>query len=162
MSAHAHSDEIRGPMWLIGALMALALTATSVWRWIDGPVRDADPPTAAVRALHFADLPDGSIDVIDAATGARIDVLSGEQGFVRGALRSLVRGRRQHEAGPREPFLLQARVDGRLTLSDPVTGQRIDLEAFGPTNFAAFARLLQLPASVRGDRNVPAAQASDR
>ena len=162
MSAHVHSDEIRGPMWLIGVMMVLALAVTSAWRWIDGPVHDADPPTAAVRALHFADLPDGSIDVIDAATGARIDVLSGEQGFVRGALRSLVRGRRQHEAGPREPFLLQARVDGRLTLSDPVTGQRIDLEAFGPTNLAAFARLLRLPAPSRGDGTGLAAQAPDR
>jgi hypothetical protein len=30
----------------------------------------------------------------------------------------------------------------RLTLADPATGERVDLESFGPTNAAAFAQLL--------------------
>jgi hypothetical protein len=37
--------------------------------------------------------------------------------------------------------LLIGRTDGRLTLQDPSTGQRIDLESFGPTNAAVFASL---------------------
>jgi hypothetical protein len=38
---------------------------------------------------------------------------------------------------------LIARPDGRLTLVDPVTDQRIDLESFGPTNAGKFATLLE-------------------
>jgi hypothetical protein len=36
---------------------------------------------------------------------------------------------------------LLGRADGRLTLLDPSTQQRIDLEAFGPSNVAVFAGL---------------------
>jgi hypothetical protein len=36
---------------------------------------------------------------------------------------------------------LLGRADGRLTLIDPSTQQRIDLEAFGPSNAAVFAGL---------------------
>ena len=43
-----------------------------------------------------------------------------------------------------QPFKLIARTDGRLTLFDPVTGQRIDLESFGPTNAAVFAPFLTM------------------
>ncbi|MBC7781542.1 MAG: photosynthetic complex assembly protein PuhC, partial [Proteobacteria bacterium] len=42
---------------------------------------------------------------------------------------------------------LIGRADGRLTLADPATGQRIDLESFGPTNAAVFARLIVAGAS---------------
>jgi hypothetical protein len=48
------------------------------------------------------------------------------------------------EIGPQPPFELAARADGRLTLTDPATGARIDLESFGPTNAGVFARLLTL------------------
>jgi hypothetical protein len=36
---------------------------------------------------------------------------------------------------------LLGRADGRLTLLDPSTQQRIDLEAFGPSNASVFAGL---------------------
>jgi hypothetical protein len=40
------------------------------------------------------------------------------------------------------------RADGRITLDDPVTGRSIDLESFGPTNAAVFAKIMsaQTPA----------------
>ena len=44
--------------------------------------------------------------------------------------------------GAEQPFQLIGRTDGRLTLADPATGQRVDLESFGPTNVAVFARFL--------------------
>ena len=43
-----------------------------------------------------------------------------------------------------QPFLLASHSDGRLTLIDPATKRRVDLESFGPTNEAVFTRLLQL------------------
>ena len=57
-------------------------------------------------------------------------------------MRSLVRERKRQGLGPETPFQLLARADGRLTLLDPSTGRRIDLESFGPTNSAVFQRLL--------------------
>jgi putative photosynthetic complex assembly protein len=57
-------------------------------------------------------------------------------------MRSLARQRKQ--AGlPRDlPFLLERRENGRLSLSDPSTGARIELDAFGSGNAATFARFL--------------------
>jgi putative photosynthetic complex assembly protein len=68
--------------------------------------------------------------------------VQGEQGFLRGALRALAKQRKAQGVGAEQPFALIARTDGGLTLFDPVTRQRVDLESFGPTNAAAFVPLL--------------------
>ena len=52
--------------------------------------------------------------------------------------------RREIDSGP--PFRLTHWSDGRLSLEDPSTGRRIELDAFGPTNTAVFARLMGAPA----------------
>ena len=54
----------------------------------------------------------------------------------------MARERRKQGLGAEPAFELVARADGRLTLLDPSTGERVDLESFGPTNAATFARLL--------------------
>jgi putative photosynthetic complex assembly protein len=105
--------------------------------------RRAAEPSTAERALRFEDRPDGSIAVVDGRTGALVASVQGEQGFLRGALRALSRERRARGLGPEQPFQLIARPDGRLTLVDPVTDQRIDLESFGPINAGKFASLLE-------------------
>ena len=60
---------------------------------------------------------------------------------MRSTLRALVRERMRERIGADAPFLLIGRTDGRLTLLDPTTRQRIDLESFGPSNYAVFASL---------------------
>ena len=45
-------------------------------------------------------------------------------------------------AAPVRPFRLTRWSDGRLSLDDPATGRRIELDAFGPTNTAVFAHLM--------------------
>ena len=57
-------------------------------------------------------------------------------------MRGLARERKRQGIGPELPFQLVGRADGRLTLIDPGTGRRVDLESFGPTNAAAFVRLM--------------------
>ena len=145
MHANTHHHEIRGPLWIIAVLMLVALVATAAARLGGLQFHEPDAPALKTRPLRFIDLPDGSIGILDPERGTPLSTLSGEQGFVRGALRALARERRRAEHGPDAPFELVARSDGRLTLRDPLTGQRIDLEAFGPTNAGAFARLLDLP-----------------
>jgi len=109
----------------------------------NGPDQKAAAPTMQ-RSLVFQDHQDGGVRVEDGVTGETLTVLHGEQGFVRGALRALTRERYSRGIGSAAPFELIARVDGRVTLFDPSTGQRVDLESFGPTNVAEFARFLAM------------------
>lgn len=129
---------------LIGmiALAVFALVAAAVVRLSGVDVREPDAAAVMVRELCFDDLPDGSIAVTDARTGARVQTIEGESGFLRGTLRGLARERKRAGFGPEAAFELIARADGRLTLKDPTTGRMVDLESFGPTNAAVFARLL--------------------
>jgi putative photosynthetic complex assembly protein len=159
MSASTHSHEIRGPLWIIAAVMVFALAATALARLTGHGPPVSHAQALAQRALVFTDLPDGSIGVTDAASGAVLEPLQGEQGFVRGVLRALARERRLTDPSSRVAFELSATADGRLVLNDPVTNQQIDLQAFGATNAAVFARLLNAaPPPVAG----PSPQAAHR
>jgi putative photosynthetic complex assembly protein len=126
---------------LAALLIATVLAATAV-RHSGVAIAAPDAPALAIRSLRFEDAADGSVAVIDARDGALVRRIEGQQGFVRGALRALARERRRAGIGPQAPFQLIGRADGRLTLFDPATGHRIDLESFGPTNAAEFAQLL--------------------
>lgn len=102
-----------------------------------------DAATLAVRQLRFEDRDDGGIEVRDARSGALLDTVApGTNGFLRSTMRGLVRERKRQGLGPETPFELLGRSDGRLTLVDPGTGRRVDLESFGPSNSAVFARLM--------------------
>ena len=93
--------------------------------------------------MRFEDSVDGSVAIYEAETDRTIAVLSpGTNGFIRGVLRGFARERRQNDVGQEPPFRLTLWQGGGLTLQDPQTGRSVELEAFGQTNFAAFARLL--------------------
>jgi putative photosynthetic complex assembly protein len=133
----------RGVLLAIGALVLVSLIGTATVRLLGISIHEPDAAAVATRSLRFEDGPDGSVLVVDADSGQAAATLTGEQGFLRGTLRALVRERKQHgAAGAEQPFQLVARVDGRLTLIDPATGRHIDLESFGPKNAGVFARLL--------------------
>jgi putative photosynthetic complex assembly protein len=110
--------------------------------------READAQAVITKQLRFEDRSDGSIAVISAPDGRVVKVIEGEAGFVRGILRAMARERRIKEVNQTIPFELIARADGRLTLLDPATGNRIDLESFGKDNVIEFAVLLK-PQGVR-------------
>jgi len=134
-----------------GVLLASVLGLTALARHYDYKI--GLPPEAnivASRDVVFLDQPDGSILVEDPATRARIDVLEpGTYGFVRGATRALARQHRGLAQGEAAPFRLIRWDDGRVTLQDLTTNTQIELQAYGPTNFEAFSRLLTVgkPAS---------------
>jgi putative photosynthetic complex assembly protein len=135
-----------------GGVIVLTLAWAGTARWSDARTAPAYAPTVAQRALHFRDHADGGIAVVDAASGATLETVHGEQGFLRGTLRAVVRERKQRGLVSGAPLQLIARADGRLTLTDPATGSRIDLESFGPTNAAVFARWLPAAAVPQGVR----------
>lgn len=132
----------RGPLRAIALLLFGVIVAVAAVRLSGVPIRAPDAPAVLERLLRFEDRPDGSIAVSDTRTGRALPSIEGESGFVRGTLRGLARERRRQGVAPEAPFRLVGRADGRLTLEDPGTGRRVDLESFGPTNAATFAALL--------------------
>lgn len=144
MSEIADTTFPRAPLVGAAALVLLALVTVTIVRVTGvGVAHVPDAAATDVREFRFADRPDGSIDVLDARSDTRVaTVAPGTNGFLRSTLRGLARERKREGIGAEPPFRLIGRADGRLTLEDPATGRRVDLESFGPTNAAVFARLL--------------------
>ena len=132
----------RAPMLLMVVAAMVTLVGVAAVRLSGVSIHTPDAPAVVTRQLRFEDRTDGSIAVIDMRDHSLAASFTGEQGFLRGALRALARERRRAGFGPEQPFELVGREDGRLTLQDPMTGQRLDLESFGPTNAGVFAKLL--------------------
>ena len=144
MSDHADMAFPRAPLVAAGTLVVLALVVVALVRITGvGVVRVPDAPAVETREFRFADRSDGSIDVLDARANRVVDTVApGTNGFLRSTLRGMARERKRSGIGEEPPFELVGRADGRLTLIDPSTKRVIDLESFGPTNAAVFARLL--------------------
>ena len=131
-----------------GALVLLALMAVAFVRVSGvGAVHVPDAAAVTLREFLFEDRSDGSIAILDARTRQQVDTVApASNGFLRGTMRGLARERKRQGVGPEVAFQLIGRADGRLTLVDPGTQRRVDLESFGPTNAAVFARLMTVPA----------------
>jgi putative photosynthetic complex assembly protein len=144
MSIHAAPHSFpRFPLIAVGGLVGFSLLM-AVAGSINGPTVSVTPSAQVQsRDLRFEDRGDGSVAVIDADSGVTVDVAApGTNGFLRATLRGLVRERKHETIGPAVPFRLTRWADGRLTLEDPTTGRKVEMEAFGETNEAVFARLL--------------------
>lgn len=144
----------RGALLAAGGLVLFALVAVTGARLagFSGVAAVPEPAqparwAATARRLSFEDRPDGTLRVSDAASGRVVaDLEPGSGGFVRGMMRAMARHRRLQGAGVETPFLLSYSDNGRLVLEDPATDQRIAIDAFGASNLAAFAALLESPA----------------
>ncbi len=140
-AAAAPAPDSRRWMGAVLALcVGLSLLAVAWQRHQGGLDKDDGGPVRWHSSLRFEDRANGDIGVVDAA-GQEVARFAGEQGFLRIALRTLARERLRQGLGPESPFELVGHANGRLSLRDPVTGLRIPLESFGPTQVATFARL---------------------
>ncbi|WP_157961656.1 photosynthetic complex assembly protein PuhC [Acuticoccus kandeliae] len=100
-------------------------------------------PVAETQILQFTDRADGAVLALREDGTVQAVIAPETGGFVRGVLRALVRSRAQLGLGREDGgFALNRLSDGHITLSDPATGQQVDLGAFGPTNQAAFAAIM--------------------
>lgn len=145
MAEHIHTQVIpRRVLIAAGALMLASIGLAAGARAANLSARPAAVvPARQVRDIRFEDRPDGTLSVIDAATNTEACIVPpASNGFVRGVLRGMFRGRKLESMGRDGSFRLSREADGRLTLEDPQTGRRVDLDSFGPTNSAAFARFL--------------------
>ena len=153
MSSTALSDPMpkrttdtfpRWVLWSVAGLLVFTLGAVALVRITGNGPDQLAAATITERLLRFEDRPGGGVAVIDGETGQLLTIVTGEQGFFRGALRALTRDRTARKIGSEQPFALISRTDGRLTLLDPVSGQSVDLESFGPTNAAVFVPFLTM------------------
>lgn len=157
MSHSEHHHEIRVPKEALiaaGLLILLTISAVAVFRiaGLEPAAQIANPDQYLVSyQLRFEDGPNGSVRVYEIDSGGLErfvhEVPSGEGGFVRGVLRSLARARNASGISRAHPFVLKQQATGTLLLEDPQTGQRIDLQAFGPTNIDSFRTILAHAAS---------------
>lgn len=134
----------RWVLWATACLLTFTLGGVALVRITGKGPDQLAAATVSERLLRFEDRPSGGVAVIDGVTGQLLTTMTGEQGFLRGAIRALARDRNARKIGSEQPFKLIARTDGRLTLFDPVSGQRVDLESFGPSNAAVFAPFLTM------------------
>lgn len=146
--AVAEASRIKVPTPLIvgaGVLMLCGILLAGVARWTGAgrQVRPVSEP-AAQREVVFQQLPGNVIRVLDGSTRALIATYGdGEGGMVRGSLRAFAYQRKVKGATLEDtPFRLTQWKNGMLTLEDPVTSDRIELDSFGPDNRRAFAALL--------------------
>ena len=134
----------RWVLWSVACLLAFSVGGVALVRITGNGPDQLATATLSERLLRFEDRPGGGVAVIDGETGKLLTTMTGEQGFLRGAVRALARDRNARKIGPEQPFKLISRTDGRLTLFDPVSGQRVDLESFGHSNAGVFAPFLTI------------------
>jgi putative photosynthetic complex assembly protein len=138
---------------LIGAalLIGFVIAAAALVRFTGfGSTEMPLAPMVESRQLVFVDNGDGTTTVrVPGEDGQVATLESGVDGFVLGVMRGMVRERNSYHADVDAPYVLSLLEDGRLLFEDPLTGRRIDLRAFGPTNAGSFAQLLR--AEIRPD-----------
>lgn len=128
-------------LFVVALLMGVVLSVGSAVR-SGKSESQVDANVISKKTLFFRDLPDGSVGIVSAESGKMIAQVEGQAGFVRGIMRALARERRIRQITSDDAFELTSHTDGRLTLVDLATGNRIDLESFGRDNAAQFAAFL--------------------
>ena len=129
---------------IAGGVVTLTIVTAALGR-LTGAADSAPTGTPfASRDLLFRDRANGGVAVFDAADpSVPIETIAPEtNGFLRATMRGLARQRIRQDASHEIPFRLTGWPDGRLTLEDPTTGRRVEMEAFGITNEEVFAHLL--------------------
>jgi putative photosynthetic complex assembly protein len=151
MSSHVHRETVpRGALIAAGLLIAGTIVVAALARTTGaGTVHLSDSVAVATRDVRFTDESNGAVGVWDASGTRLAELAPGTNGFARGVLRGLARERRRQGIGTQPVFRLTRWADGRLTLDDPATSRHVDLDVFGPTNVAAFARLFSDVAAER-------------
>ena len=93
------------------------------------------------KKIHVYDHLNGAIKITD-TSGQVLTIIENNGAFVRVVFRTLAKERIMVGVGPEKPFILTARQNGILSISDPITNSNIDINAFGETNMKLFSELL--------------------
>jgi putative photosynthetic complex assembly protein len=145
-----HHDHVQVPRWvlIVTGVLIVVTFAFAIFSRTTGYGRTEMPEAKVVekRSLLFERTPGDVIEVRDHATGNVLaSAQPGEEGFLRGLLRALDRGRKLESMPLDAPYDLIRWSDGRLSLYDPTIDGTIELDVFGKDNVALFVRLLDAP-----------------
>lgn len=136
----------KGALIAIASVVVFTILAVGIARLTGFDPRQATlSPEIASLDLRFDEVESGELLVWgpDDTLIERVPV--GEDGFIRGLLRTLHRERRMHGVDLDGPYRLSLREGGYYLLLDPSTDFTVDLRAFGPDNKAALARFMANP-----------------
>jgi putative photosynthetic complex assembly protein len=140
----------RIPLAATVSVLALVLVGSTLARLTHFAAPQAAPAPLASTMLTFNDMPDGAVAVRLAGSGQTVETIPARGGgFLRSTMRVLATERERNGIGPAAPFTLTALPGGRMTLADTATGETLELEAFGPSNEAEFATILQRAGSMK-------------
>jgi putative photosynthetic complex assembly protein len=147
----------KSALYAAGALIAISIVTVGCIRLGVLPAPETAPQSRerrqvavqVAREFRFEDRADGALLVTDVAAGRLVFIFppGSNTGFIRGVMRGLAYHRSLKGAPAAAPFELSVLSNGALILFDPQTERRIDLGAFGVTNRAAFAAMLDAGAS---------------
>ena len=146
------------PLAAAAGLVVFSLIATT-WITITDDANDVRQVEDIVSSvdLRFITEGDGSITVVEANENAVLQTLEpGTNGFLRSTLRGLKRSRSAEDATNDGGYSVLRAADGRLLFVDQLSGEQVDLWAFGETNAGVFAAFL--PAA--GQANLPSNEAA--
>ncbi len=134
----------RLPLFAMAGLGVIALLITGGARLAGvETVQVRRTPVVAAADLRFEDLADGAVRVVDARDGRVVDTLPARSNaFVRTVMRGFAQARLRNGISDDKPFRIERTVDAQLSLTDPVTGRRVELNAFGDLNANTFGRLI--------------------
>ena len=93
------------------------------------------------KKIHVYDHLNGAIKITD-TSGQVLTIIEDNGAFARVVFRTLAKERIMVGVGPEKPFILTARQNGILSISDPITNSNIDINAFGESNMKLFSELL--------------------
>jgi putative photosynthetic complex assembly protein len=138
-------QSLRVPLIAAGVLVSFMLTITTIAQLTGvGKWRAAVGPASETLTLAFEDRDDGAVIVTNAASGEEVFVYAPEKhGFIRSTLRAVAHKRKLAGLDAAAPFEVVRHTDGKLTLTDPLTGSRVILNGFGAPNAAEFAQLFE-------------------
>ena len=142
--SHTHTEKFpRGALIGAAGLIAITMVSAGVTRIVGTPTMVPSSSPLVVRDLRFEDTADGAVNVYDDNGIQPVNIVApGSDAFLRATMRGLAQQRKREYISADIPFRLTSWADGRLTLDDIATGRHVELEAFGRTNAATFARLL--------------------
>lgn len=107
------------------------------WDW------KPDGTVVASRAIDFVQAPNGDVSVKDAKSGQILGSYTfTENAFMRTVMLGLRKERAIVASNRAEPFTIEQWNDGRVTVSDPVSGRYFEMAAFGHHQVETFAAFL--------------------
>lgn len=144
--AQAQTGSVFPRWFLIGAggLMVLTMLSAGFGRYqklTSAPVER--PQIVASVMIRFDHQGDGRLLIRRLPDDRVIETLPSDgSGFMRGIHRSLNRDRAMRRLDPDAPYSLIRRANGRQAVIDPLSGESIELDGFGPSHSQHVGRLI--------------------